>query len=89
MSYIITNVCVSCGACEPECPTEAISDSTDIYIIDQKMCYECLNLSTPACINVCPVQEDGCIVLDKNNQETRDELIKKYNDILKPIDPMT
>ncbi|MDF3003115.1 MAG: 4Fe-4S dicluster domain, partial [Bacillota bacterium] len=25
MAYVIKDTCISCGACEPECPTEAIS----------------------------------------------------------------
>ena len=50
MSYKITDACVSCGACEPECPTDAISAGDSIYVIDPEKCIEC-----GACANVCPV----------------------------------
>ncbi len=50
MTYIITDECIACGACEPECPTEAISEGEDIYHIDPEECIEC-----GACAEVCPV----------------------------------
>ena len=49
MSYIITDICVSCGACQPECPVDCISEG-DIYVIDQEDCISC-----GACAGVCPV----------------------------------
>ena len=33
MAYKINDTCIACGACKPECPTEAISEG-DIYVID-------------------------------------------------------
>jgi ferredoxin len=50
MSYKITDACVSCGACEPECPVNAITQGDVIYVIDEETCIEC-----GACANVCPV----------------------------------
>lgn len=50
MAYVITDECIACGACEPECPTEAISEGEDIYVIDPEECIECGN-----CAEVCPV----------------------------------
>jgi ferredoxin len=50
MSYKITDACVSCGACEPECPVNAITQGDDIYVIDENTCIDC-----GACANVCPV----------------------------------
>jgi ferredoxin len=50
MSYKITDACVSCGACEPECPVNAISQGDSIYIIDPNTCIDC-----GACAGVCPV----------------------------------
>jgi ferredoxin len=35
MATYITEECINCGACEPECPNEAISEGEDIYVIDQ------------------------------------------------------
>lgn len=50
MSYKITDACISCGACEAECPVDAISAGDDKYVIDAETCIEC-----GACANVCPV----------------------------------
>ena len=49
MAYVISNECIACGACEPECPAEAIS-AGDIYSIDADKCIDC-----GACAEVCPV----------------------------------
>ncbi len=49
MAYHITDECIACGACQPECPVEAISEG-DIYVIDPELCTEC-----GACADVCPV----------------------------------
>ncbi len=50
MSYKISDDCISCGACQPECPSEAISEGSDKYVIDPSKCTEC-----GACADVCPV----------------------------------
>lgn len=49
MAYVISNECIACGACEAECPVEAIS-AGDIYVIDESKCIDC-----GACADVCPV----------------------------------
>lgn len=49
MSYIINDDCISCGACEPECPVDCISEGDDKYVIDEDTCIEC-----GACADVCP-----------------------------------
>lgn len=60
MAMRITDECISCGACEPECPTEAISEADDIYVIDAELCTECEGyFDTSQCVEVCPVE---CIV---------------------------
>lgn len=51
MSYKITDACISCGACEPECPVSAISAGDDKYQIDPSTCIDC-----GACASVCPVE---------------------------------
>jgi len=57
---IVTDDCTSCAACEPECPTTAISEGADAYVIDAAKCDECAsNGGEPACIAVCPTD---CIV---------------------------
>ena len=50
MAYKITDACISCGACESECPVGAISQGDDRYVIDPDTCIEC-----GACEGACPV----------------------------------
>jgi len=56
MAYKINEECINCGACEPECPVEAISEGDEFYEIDPKVCIECEgHHDSPQCIEVCPV----------------------------------
>ncbi|MDO6682134.1 MULTISPECIES: YfhL family 4Fe-4S dicluster ferredoxin [unclassified Oceanobacter] len=76
MSLIITDECINCDVCEPECPNEAISAGEEIYEIDPGKCTECVgHYDEPQCQLVCPVD---CIPLDENNTETQEELEAKY-----------
>ena len=76
MSLIITDECINCDVCEPECPNEAISQGEEIYEIDPNKCTECVgHYEEPQCQLVCPVD---CIPLDPENEETKDQLIAKY-----------
>jgi len=57
MALYINEDCINCGACEPECPVEAISAGDDIYIIDPDVCVECEgHFDEPQCQDVCPVE---------------------------------
>lgn len=59
MAYAITDECIACGACEPECPVNAISEGDEIYVIDFNVCVECDGyFDEPQCSSVCPV--DSC-----------------------------
>ncbi|HKZ55667.1 MAG TPA: 4Fe-4S binding protein [Anaerolineales bacterium] len=61
MPMRITDDCISCGACEPECPTQSISEGDAIYIIAAETCVKCEgHYDSPHCISVCPVE---CIVV--------------------------
>jgi len=51
VAYVITDECVSCGTCQPECPVEAISQGDDKYVIDPAKCTDC-----GSCAEVCPVE---------------------------------
>ena len=67
MALIITDECINCDVCEPECPNEAIEPGDEIYIIDPDKCTEC-----GKCIEVCrfdaisdtfkvdPIECEGC-----------------------------
>lgn len=55
MAMKITDDCISCGACEPECPVSAISEGDETYEIDASTCVECKGFhDEPACVEVCP-----------------------------------
>ncbi len=76
MAYKITEECINCAACEPECPNEAISAGDEIYIIDPSKCTECVgHFDESQCAAVCPVD---CCVPDEDHKETREELMDKY-----------
>jgi ferredoxin len=57
---IIADECISCAACETECPVEAISEGDEAYVIDPELCVECEGyFDESQCVEVCPVD---CIV---------------------------
>ena len=75
MATMITSECINCGACEPECPNEAITQNDDIYVIDPVLCTECVGFHDyEACAAVCPVD---CCVTDPNNVEPEEALIDR------------
>ncbi len=56
MALMITDECINCDVCEPECPNAAISQGPEIYVIDPAKCTECVgHFDTPQCREVCPV----------------------------------
>ncbi|AUW95465.1 MAG: 4Fe-4S dicluster domain-containing protein [Sulfobacillus thermosulfidooxidans] len=76
MALKIIDECISCGACEPECPNEAIREGVDIYIIDPDHCTECFGFyGTQQCADVCPVE--ACVA-DVAHSESREELETKF-----------
>ncbi len=76
MAYKITEECISCGACEPECPSQAISEGETVYIIDPDKCTECVGAhESSQCADVCPVE---CCVPDPEHAETKEQLLEKW-----------
>ncbi|MGH8676934.1 MAG: YfhL family 4Fe-4S dicluster ferredoxin [Burkholderiales bacterium] len=76
MALIITDECINCDVCEPECPNGAISQGEEIYQIDPHKCTECVgHYDRPQCQEVCPVD---CIPLDPQHVESREQLYQKY-----------
>ena len=82
MALMITDECINCDVCEPECPNEAISQGEEIYEIDPNLCTECVgHFDEPQCIEVCPVD---CILVDPDNEESRNQLMAKYQKLTAP-----
>ena len=76
MALMITDECINCDVCEPECPNDAISQGPEIYLIDAGRCTECVgHFDKPQCREVCPVD---CIPVNPDYVETREELEGKY-----------
>lgn len=76
MAYYITEDCISCGACEPECPNQAIREGETIFIIDPDRCTECVGTyKSSRCAEVCPV--DACYP-DPSHPETKEQLLEKW-----------
>ena len=74
MSLLITDECINCDVCEPECPNEAIYQGDSIYEIDPNKCTECVgHYDAPQCVEVCPVD---CIPL--GIEETQGQLMDRY-----------
>ena len=80
MALTITDQCINCDVCEPECPNGAISMGPEIYVIEWTKCTECVgHFAKPQCQEVCPVD---CIPLDPAHVESRDELQAKYEALM-------
>ena len=80
MALMITDECINCDVCEPECPNNAISAGDEIYVFDPKRCTECVgHYDEPQCVSVCPVD---CIPLDPTHPETKDQLQLKYEKLM-------
>lgn len=82
MALTITDECINCDVCEPECPNSAIFQGDEIYEIEPDKCTECVgHFDEPQCQQVCPVD---CIILDPNHEESRDQLMVKFVKLTQP-----
>ena len=76
MALLITDECINCDVCEPECPNQAFYMGKDIYEIDPHKCTECVgHFDEPQCVQVCPV---ACIPVHPQHIESRETLMQKY-----------
>jgi ferredoxin len=76
MALMITDECINCDVCEPECPNLAIFLGECIYEIDPARCTECVgHFDEPQCVQVCPV---ACIPVHPAHVESRETLMQKY-----------
>ncbi|MCL4106740.1 UNVERIFIED_CONTAM: hypothetical protein GTU68_048184 [Idotea baltica] len=75
MAIFITDECINCGACEPECPNNAIYEGDEFYYIAPDKCTECKGFhDEPQCAAVCPVD---CCLPDPDREETDEELLSR------------
>ena len=75
MATLITEECINCGACEPACPNQAISEGDDIFVINPSRCTECVgHFEVEQCLDVCPVR---CCTTDLNYPEAEGELLAR------------
>jgi len=75
MATMITEDCINCGVCEPECPNDAISQGIEVFVIDPALCTECVGFhDQEQCAVVCPVD---CCVPDPNNLEPEQLLLDR------------
>ena len=77
---MITDECINCDVCEPECPNDAISQGLEIYVIDPAKCTQCVgHFDTPQCVEVCPVD---CIPVNPDFVESPEALRLKYEGLM-------
>ena len=80
MALMITDECINCDVCEPECPNDAIYMGEEIYEITPALCTECVgHFEVSQCVEVCPVE---CIIVDPGNKENEDQLKLKYEGLM-------
>lgn len=57
MAFQIVESCVNCWACEPLCPSQAISAARPHFLIDAAKCTECVgDHADPQCASICPIE---------------------------------
>jgi ferredoxin len=79
MALMITDACINCDVCEPECPNQAISMGAEFYVIDPRRCTECMgHFDEPQCVQVCPV---SCIPVNPEYVESREQLQTRYEQL--------
>ncbi len=76
MAYKINEECISCGACEPECPNAAIKEGDASFVIDPNKCTECVgSFLSSKCAETCPVNSPNP---DPAHKETKEQLLEKW-----------
>ncbi len=79
MALMITDECINCDVCEPECPNNAITQGEEIYEINPNLCTECVgHFEASQCVEVCPVE---CILVDPAFVESKDVLLRRYHEL--------
>jgi ferredoxin len=84
VALFITDECINCDVCEPECPNDAIFQGEFIYEISPDKCTECVgHFEEPQCRQVCPVD---CIPVNPDYTETQEQLLIKYQELTSKAD---
>ncbi|WP_341668826.1 YfhL family 4Fe-4S dicluster ferredoxin [Alcaligenes sp. SDU_A2] len=79
MALHITEECINCDVCEPQCPNLAIYMGEEIYEINPNLCTECVgHFDEPQCVVVCPVE---CIEVHPDHQEDQEMLLARYQQL--------
>jgi ferredoxin len=74
--YKIGENCISCGACESECPNNAISEGPDTFVIDPAKCTECVGAyESSRCARICPLK---VCTRDDSSTESHEQLLEKW-----------
>lgn len=85
MALMITDDCINCDVCEPQCPNSAISMGVSIYEIDPDRCTECVgHFDEPQCRAICPVE---CIPINPLRHESRDVLLARFERLQALVTP--
>ena len=80
MALMITDACINCDVCEPECPNGAIYEGAEHYEINPVLCTECVgHFDEQQCVEVCPVD---CIPLNPDYRESREDLYRKFQTLV-------
>jgi ferredoxin len=75
MATYISMDCINCGACERECPNDAIGPGDEVFEIDPNACTECVGyFPREACQEVCPVR---CCLPDPRRDEPESVLLAR------------
>lgn len=81
MALKITDECINCGVCEPECPNQAIFMGQEQYQIRPGRCTECVGAHPePRCISLCPISD--CVIINPDRVESKEELERKAKRIV-------
>lgn len=80
MALMITDECINCDVCEPECPNDAIYMGEQFYEIAPHKCTECVgHFDEPQCVQICPV---ACIPVNPEYVESHEVLFRKYEQLV-------
>jgi ferredoxin len=84
MAALISDLCIRCGACEWECPTQAIRPGPERPVVDPSSCTECFGFHGESqCVVVCPV---AAISLDAPSTAVLAELYSRLRPDREPTD---